>query len=332
LLIPYLFLFRSKMTGILTGLFFLGILVTSVLVVNSLLPLYFTDIYFTTRNITDQAPSISHLFRILMSYLPLGAGLIGLLACRLMRRGKNEASERMWPPETSLFDLSKPFFLRPSMNWITFILLGCTAVYVLKMGLNDGAGLQYIIHLIVPFLIWRAYVVGSSEFSGQFQPVMFLEATIITVGAYLLLIIVKEPGGQTACWQHATQVMTRYHDVLQARALSGIAWDQGKPVYDTGHSEYYPWSFAGNPSSLMPLYKQKCDAREKSIKEKVRNRQFDAVIIFKGDMPLMSEAVLAQYYHRIEVFPLKMAFNGYKLEVWEPNQPSVSAGTKEPTK
>ena len=319
LLISYIFLFRSKSAGLLSGLIFLAILLPSLWEVSTLLPLYFTDTVINNMNVAGH--SIRHLFRVGLLYFPMGIGLVALIAWRIYMADPAQKTWAAWRPQFSLADLNKPPLLHPPIGWITYVLVACLTIYVFKMGLHNGNDLGYVFNLITPFLIWRCCIIAGVEMPERNEPLYFLQATTILVGVFFVIpMMVEHQRDHTPSWQHAADVVSHYHDPLAVGMLADILAEKGMPVYDAGQAEYFPWSFDHNPSQLVGAYRTKCLEFQKTLDDKVRGQKFDAVIMVHASYPrpLVAPDLIQQYYRKVDSFPLDMTFQNESLEVWEP--------------
>jgi hypothetical protein len=322
LLISYLFLFRSKSKGIVTAISFVLLMIATAKAVTFLLPLYFTDIFYNNYNVARVFYSIRHLFHVGILYFPLGIGLVALLVWRLRNSPPDAKPLMIWPPQINYLDPGKPLFMKPSFEWVTYILIACLTVYVIKMGPHAGALLSYVYHLVTPFLIWRAFIVAGVEWPEKTEPLLFLQASVVLVAGFLVLpMIIIHQRDHTPDWRHAADLISSHRRVLGVGALAGILSAQGKEVYDAGQTEYYPYSFDHNPSPLMDAYKLRCQQYESDLEQKVRNREFDVIMCFSPNLPALpvSPLLISQYYHKVESFPLEMTFESHQMDVWEPN-------------
>jgi len=327
LLASYLFLFRSKEKGLVAGMIFLALLAASAWLVNTLSPLYFTDTLFAMYNYTQHYLSVGHLLKVGFYYSPMGIGLVLLLAWQFRRSYFGSNRPQGWPfnMNLNLADRKQPLLLPPPLRWVTYLLLACGSVYVFKLGLNGGNFFSYVFHVVTPFLIWRACLVAGVEAADRWEPLAFLQATVLLVAGYFCIpMALAHQHDHAAEWRHAADIAARHHDILNTGAVSFILWAQGKPIYDAGMAENYPFGFTHNPSPLLPAYREKCENFQRMINEKIEHGQFDAVMIFSDRSPvqlIFSRILLSQYYHRVETFPLQTTFEDFQIEVWEPRTP-----------
>jgi hypothetical protein len=324
LLILYLFLFRSKGVGLGAGVLFAGLLVASLAAVNVLLPTYFTDVFYDQRNVAEF--SLVHLGIMLLEYAVLGWALVLVLGWRFWSGIREPGALPALAPRWNILRLSSPLLTHPRVPFVLFILSVDTVIYLGKMGPHPGADIQYIFHIILPFLIWLACQFAGEE--KRFAPalVMLLALAVWSVAAFRIapytVRTIAHWRDQTVTWDHLEDLIGSHKDVLGARPVARILFDDGQTVYDAGQGEYCPGSFVRNPSKIVPAYEAKYHAQIDSIDSKIRHKQFGVVMLMGTSSPLYSASILPQYYRKTETFWLWITFPwphyDYTITIWEP--------------
>jgi len=312
----YLFLFRSKARGLCFGLGFFLALAGSIVAIDRRLPFYFSDTFFCSLRIVGH--SWVHLLGVLRDYFPAGIGLVAVAVWSLVRWLR--APGAFWPLRWGGFTPSAPLLRHPEIEWPSFLLLIMGAIYLLKVGPDGtGNGVDYIYHLVLPFLVWRAFIVVFVEAPSERLPLRFLTAAVYLTLVFVAVIsVVKRERNYSAQWRQVAGIMAAHHDVLQVRPFAGLAWDQGKPVYDSGQTDIFPYIFPEKAAGRALVCQQQWDGYAAGIAQKVRDKQFDAVLVFRDGTFLLPPDLLPLTYRKVESFRIRMTFMSYWVDLWEP--------------
>jgi len=318
-LATYLFIFRTKEVGIKVGVIFLVLLALSVIGVNRVSPLYFSCTFFCNLNLASKA-SLGHLVETLLRYCPLGLGMFVALAWEAIQNSVN-LSLRKWLPCWNLFEIRKPLWTSPNLEWPTFLLISSTIVYLGRMGTHLGNGINYIFELVLPFLIWRAFITIGIRLPNRMSLLIFLQLTVVVVAVAVtprIYSVMRYAGDEARSWNHASELLSNYHDVFSDIVFASIDAQQGKEIYDCGLAEYWKCCIPHNPSRYIKTYEKRCQERVDEITWKIRTKQFDAILLGVDGSPLLPNGLVPQYYYKVETFRLWTTFQQFDIVLWRP--------------
>lgn len=178
-----------------------------------------------------------------------------------------------------------------------FVLLFTMILFVIKfgghMGNSKGA---YLFHLASPFLILIVFELintGSNKYflSTAAILIMFtLRYQFKTVNYYFESI--------TAYYKNVEELISKSDNPFNSPETVSIILGQNKKVYNSGHSEY----FISGESILSKRFgassgvAKRNDEFIKEVNEKVRNKNFDLILLTKYFPSDIDPAVLAQNY------------------------------------
>ncbi len=326
-LLLYLFLYRSKTAGVVAGVIFFALLAALLWLLASIFPLFLTNVIYHSYNYTQHFTSYGHLLRVMWMYFPMGIGLVALLAWWLRGLWTAQPSPLRTPWRWNLTDLRQPLIVQPALPWVDYLVVIYGVLYLVKMGPHAGNALSYVFELVTPFLIWRCCILAGVEFTRSAVPVACLLATVLLVGASLVVpSVLRCRHDYRPEWSQAAAEVAKYNRVLAPGELDGILQAQDKPVYDGGMTDLYGFCFPHNPCAIVPAYKQHCADFYSSLQQQVRGRQFDAIILYALPCvidPLVPRDLVAQYYVKVGEQPLRTTLEPYRIEIWVPKPPGT---------
>jgi hypothetical protein len=327
-LMLYLFLFRSKGAGLICGIAFTIALAVTLWAVNVIFPLYFTNVFYLNYNFSKLSMSFRHLLHVLILYFPLGIAFALLLAWQAQRffTGPGSWTTIRW--QFHLMDLRQPLVLAPQISWIDYLLTTYLIIYLFSLGPHGGNLLTYVYELITPLLIWRCCIIAGVEAPERIEPLLAFQVTVLAVLGFLAFpMLVRHQVDHRSEWTHAADVAARYQTMLAPGCMDGILIAQDKAIYDGGCTDLDSLCFPNNPWPIAIPFREKCREFSASLQEEVEHQKFDAVFLYASSpiFPLVPREVVERYYHKIESFPVGMAFENYEMEVWVPGTSSTSS-------
>ena len=312
----YVFLFESKLKGLLFGLAGAVALLLSLVAINAVYECYLTETVIAQHNMIRR--NYEHLARVGGQFVKDRLGFLAVLAggCVFW------ISARMPSPVPAgggagLGRLSRPL-LAVRVSFPAVILVCNGAVIALALGLNPGNDVLYYHHLISPFLIWVALVVASQRSRWQGAILLALLANILWLGIQQP----PWPKNHSAAWEDLDKLIASHRRVFAAPHLSHLLLRHGLPVYDAGQTEYAPYAFQQNPARVAERYEQRTRAFLRDIRDKVVNEQFDLILVCRGWSRLVPRQYLQAHYVCRGQLQAPMAFGywmePYPLEMWVP--------------
>ena len=286
----YLFLFRSKKTGLLYSSGFLGIFILSFPLVIYFFPAYYDSIYFT--HIGTTYPSFpQHRFKqledfffsnryILQGFISIACiGTLIFLWKWIIKWGIKSLEisySRKW-----IRDFKKPVidFDKPAMAFSLFGLLAFLAFYF-RLGLHTGAGqASYLNHISYPFFLLLLPIAMNSGI--QFR-------LIIQLFIALQLSLLWIPSSPKKNFNYLENQMGEIEnlilskgEVLNSPSVASIIVNNNLPLYENGQSLYFrDCAVKGNPN------RSKIDSINSEfvnrVREKIERKEFD-LIMLKND-------------------------------------------------
>jgi hypothetical protein len=317
LLFFYLFLFENKMRALIFGLSASLALGVAVVVMDSCYECYFTDTFFSF--VQHATRNWQHLLKNGTRFFIENIGFVLVLFAGFSSLGRSLPGEtQTGKPRTASFTRFRDPLLPVRLSFPGFILLGNALVLIFLLGLHTGNDILYYHQLISPFLLWIVFWLAAVKFQSRW-PVM------VGVFANLLLYFLLAwplPEDHSAEWRNVERQIAAHTNVFAAPHVSHFLWRKGAPIYDTGHTEGLLGAFNKNLTRVSAAYNAKTDAFLHDLQSKVRNKDFDLVLVCHGYAPLFSMRELEQQYICIGPQPAPMTFgywiDPYPLEAWVP--------------
>jgi hypothetical protein len=145
------------------------------------------------------------------------------------------------------------------------------------------------------------------------------------------------PKDYVASWQNLSAIVSQHQRVFNSPAIASLLLQQGKPVPDSGQSQYFinGMERKAKLSSFFPSSNAIVDRNNaylNQVEQDVINRRYDLVIITQSRSPILPEDFLSQHYTYSGSIHAPMPpapFIGprnWLLDVYQPN--SVAVPTK----
>jgi hypothetical protein len=237
--ISYVFFRHSRTIGLLFTGVWLAALAMLLVVINATMPFYLTDAV-TAQSVAASAPitleSTQYMLRQTVAFFVFIAGPVWLVligsAARLTESPAWESLGWRW-----------------SFGAYGSIVIGL--ILVGKMGHNQGNWLVYFFHLLLPFfLIWLAEQAPKLDD----LPLAISGLAILGICAsaaftsYHGLWSMRELRQIRAAWDEIDRVIQPHDRVLGSPAITGLLVAQGREVFDSGLTGYFP--LANEPGAL----------------------------------------------------------------------------------
>jgi hypothetical protein len=319
-LAAYLFVFESKIKGLLYSLAVALSLLLLIPIVHALCETWLTNTIFNHINndVSGQYTSVEHLRVQLWYHVQTLSGFIIALFWGIGYRAatRQGSMERVKRPLFNVRELGRPLVTAQG-DLPLFMCLCGLAILVFKLGLHTGNGQLYYHQLVAPFFLWFAvkFLDGLRDRSN------WAVAVPITINL-LALCHYYVPGDLVDYkpqWKALEQAVTHYRDIYHSPGLAYVMKRSGKPVYNTGHNEYYAAGIPYNFTSTTDRYARQGDSFWRRIDEKARRKQLDLVMLDAGAAWPIDRNVLMANYDLVAQTYMPLLFNGsWPLEVWIP--------------
>jgi hypothetical protein len=315
----YVFVFKSKLDGLKYGVYAtLGFLSTMALM-NSLGESYINNTFLIHVNVASK--SAEFLYRQLGTYGQTNAAFLALLVLGSILGFVQRRSQRHQQPLPSR---PKRLILKPwqsplidyNMGLFPWCALMYFGVFYISMGRHTGNWMVYLHQLLSPFLLLTLAMVAKALYPEGNITSTEGNTTIrlLTQGLASLLIVLNVssvasveflpglPKDYQKTWQALRGIVGEHRKIFNSPAIASLLIQQGKPVYDSGQSEYF---IAGTKreaklSSLFPnnaAVVERNNAYLNQIEQDVINHQYELVIVTNDRSPILPAAFLEQYYN-----------------------------------
>ncbi len=205
---------------------------------------------------------------------------------------------------------------------------------VLWLGRNPGNYMTYLFQLMSPFLL----VPGLSAIARSGLRPWLVVPLLALTGYQSWAILHKDFSVNMNNWQRVEALIEASDEVLATQMLVMAQLERGKPVFQDGHTFYFPlakhkpdWMRKDNTAERVEVVWEDYLTR---LYRKVQRREFDYVLvspwemrgIFQQNPPPFEDVpgrqFLQRYYCKADVIPLSMTerhgAGTWKVQVWQP--------------
>lgn len=206
---------------------------------------------------------------------------------------------------------------------------------MLVLGRGDGAYLSYYLQLWIPYVTIAALICLQKylQFPKKYVNVIILAAVSFLL-IYLgykklpLFMMTEEDVGN---WKQAKVHVETYEsgDIYYAPVLAYLAMEQGKPVYNNGHTGIMNgkirkiWSDNKYASKVFPYAGKIIDRNrtyQEQIKEKIREHSYALVTTDDEQLFVDDEFLRENGYIQIDDLPLAVGNADYNVRFWVPKE------------
>ena len=316
----YVFLFKDKVKAIFYFVFSVFLLLISTYFVNKYFPLYFTNTFYYYFNTAD--PFLDG-FLLAVKYFAyfiyenLSLILLFLIyALEFIYINKSSFSKEFKDNfKAILISLKTLKNADIKFDYFLFIVLFTTLAFLLKLGHHKGGGIDYIHHLIAPFLIIIVFrFLAQKVLHNKFA----LYGILLILGMTFTFFNHRKATDYSNQWLDIERKLSGYKEIFNESAITSILLTQNKHIYNSGHSNEYIGTIM-NKSPLYSKITRRVEVFENEINNKFINKEFDLVVLddFTSDI---SRNMLNKYYRPNETMEAPMIINSWILELWEPRK------------
>lgn len=323
----YLFLFNSKKKGILYGI--LSLLATAFTfgILNYLFESYFDNNFFGYLNQRLAGSGLDYALYQLITYIYQNLSLVVVFVLfgyiLVKKLIVNLPSLRVREAIAQAFNLSnftEPL-IKSNVDLFAFCLLASLAVFYLKLGQHTGNWMNYMYHLISPFVVIVAFKLANKLTKNS--QILLLAIVAINIFFVQTEFRVKTEKDYQQ-WQNLRALISQHENVFNSPAIASILMEQNKKVYDSGQSEYF---ILGEKRKIFNIdlptdnrIKQRVEDYEQEIANSLLNQEFDLVILTQRYSSFIREDLVKKCYNYQGEVSLNMQNQTWKLDVWRPKE------------
>ena len=319
----YVFFFVSRKKGVQFIFLTIVLFILTSVIVNTFFETYFYNTYLIHRIVAganiDWMIKQWLLFEKELEEL-LAATFIAAMAAILSyiarKRCKADSSPVVNDIVASFGKISLPFFL----------MLAIALVFSVKLGLHNGAYMTYLFQLVAPLLVLTVFPLLGKQGGWQFLILPLVALSLLRVsGGYrdINLDFRKLDRGN---WQRAKDYVATHRNILNSAAIAPLLFEQGKPIYDSGQSEYFQHLLkTTHPDSFFPLKIENITRQSLKYKQQIVadivGKRFDLLMLDRSFSSWIAPtALISQYYNRRDLITLYMPHTRFmwQVDVWEP--------------
>lgn len=316
----YLFGFDSKSKGLWYSLGFGSALAATILGTHAICETWLTNTIFNHLNndLSGQYTSLAHLRREMWVH---AESISGFIAAFVWAYGYFTGyGEKVFDGTVgSLFnfrDFHKPL-LNVKADLPFMMLVFGTLIMVWKLGLHTGNWQLYYHQFMTPFALW--FVVGFIDrlkANRHWAVILPLIANLLALNVYYVSGDLEDHQVE---WSELEQVVATHQDMYHSAGLAELMKKYAKPIYNTGHNEYYAAGVPHNFTATADEFAWRSEMFWRQIGEKAQHKQLDLVIQDAGATWPIDRSILKDNYRLLGHMRMPLLFNGdWLLELWTP--------------
>lgn len=321
----YLLLFVSPKKGMAYMAVSGGALALSAVAVNAFCETYFYNTYLIHRNVAGSDVAWMKMqWSVFYRHLTELLSAICIAACAAVLAGIRR--KRAVAASTDAEAESASPGLKISLPLFSLLLF--SVLFTLKLGLHVGAYMTYLFQLAAPLFVLSVFPLLDRDRMWKFAifPLIGLNLvrTSVTYTDFYEDFLRNDRGN----WQKADRYVSDHNNILNSPAIAPLLFAQGKPVYDSGQSQYFQCGL-GQPVLFSFLFPPMEDVGAQSFKYKqlvaagIAQKKFDLLMLDRSFSKWLAPAsLISQQYTCREVLTLYMPHMEYRwqVDVWEPKK------------
>jgi len=330
-LVVYLFLFVNKKKAKEYFLTSIVSLILMIVVLEYVFPLYLNNTFFTYLNYStysyqymkDQVAVFAEVNVFLILIITLSS--VFIIRQYLEKRSNMTIKEitqnvkKMFVFD-SVAPVSKPLIRSNCDLLFALSLMLALFIFIINLGGHTGNYMAaYLFQLASPFLILVTFQALNSAKDLLFRSFACL-LLIITLNVEFELQKI-EFERFNSCFKQIEEIIKSSKSPLNSPENVSIMIQEGKPVYNSGHSEYF---FKGNQESDLlgsssDQKSKRTNDYKKEIDDKIIRKEFDVIFLTEGYYSFfVDKGLLYQNYSLKNKLCAPMILQEWKTEIWEP--------------
>jgi hypothetical protein len=220
-------------------------------------------------------------------------------------------------------------------------------IFYLSLGRHTENWIVYLYQLFSPFCLLTMAMAAKSLYCSA-QPLwkQYLVNVLLLINLASVASadsLPKLPEGYQESWRALSQLTATHQRILSSPLLTSLLIKQGKPVYDSGQSEYFIQGVA-EKTPLTQLLPNRAKLIERNnayvtqIEQDISQKAFDLVVLTQNHSTLVSEKFLRQYYEKKRSITAVMPPTPFKgprtraLDIYEPKVQATKTYSGKSTK
>lgn len=239
------------------------------------------------------------------------AGIILITSCTLYKGYR----VRSLPKFT--ISLDQPMLSGIEIKLPTFMLWFTAIAMIFSFGQHSGGHIVYYYELLTPFLLCTALTIMDSFKVRTLLVSIPLLANLIILYLYFLPGLPSFSKESTTPWLKIETIISEHKNIYATAPFGHILYAQGKPVFDSGHTEYYGYGIKNNKSLIGEQYKKRCETFYKQIHNSIEKRAFDLMII-RAYIDIDRKNLETNYILKNKIILNTILWGDANIDVWEP--------------
>jgi hypothetical protein len=317
------------------GFCFAGALLASLALVHASSPYYLDNTLFAPAAAIQGLQDSGILFMQLGFYLRTYMGLLLALLLVLIPVLRHGGVRGLLSGKLALAgDTWSGPLLRHRADFYWFSLFWSSMAIVFWLGRNPGNYMTYLFQLMSPFLL----IAGLSAIARAGLRSAIAVPLILLTCYQSWAILHKDFSVDMESWRKIEALIDASDEVLATQMLVATQLQRGKPVFQDGHTFYFPMAF-GKPDWMR---KTEPEERVEAVWEdyligmyrKIQRREFDYILISSWEMRgiflrnpppfenIAGKKFLTRHYCKIDKLPLSMTdrhgAGTWDIQIWQP--------------
>lgn len=335
----YLLLFQPKKKAILFGVLSVALMAFAAIFIYNLYPTYFLSTFYMAKShyspsslsvegkmsLRVYTVSGMHVLEQLKYFLTRYIGLLCAFCLCIFAAIRDRRNSR--DTSSTGFNITKidQPMVNSQFDYFLFLSLLGTVLFIIEFGHNVGAWMQYIVQLILPFIILfmlktDSLLTSKERTFGHFVATLNLTLLLLFGHAGPALGFYQAPQGEkyTQFWDQAIREMKKHSVTFASPTLNRIQIDAEKEVLFTGHSILsfnIGKAFSGQnqnlpltPNHAGRFLTQKLENYRSQFIENIKTQKFEVVVMDNQDLLYFQEEkkILEKYYEKYDEYQLDM--------------------------
>jgi hypothetical protein len=212
--------------------------------------------------------------------------------------------------------------------WCALLSFGA---FYLSLGRHTENWLVYLYQLFSPFCLLTMAMAAKTLYRSDLWKRYLVSALLVINLASVSSAdsLPKLPADYLQSWQELSQLLAGHQRIFNSPILTSLLIEQGKPVYDSGQSEFFIQGASGETAltQMMPNRPEVIARNNEylsNIETAITHQSYDLVILTQNRSPLVSEKFLRQYYQKKRSITAVMPATPFKgprtrqLDIYEP--------------
>jgi len=326
-ILSYTFIFISKKKALISGVIAFFLFLISIVIVNFLFECYLSNTIFV--NFHNASHRIDYAISQIKAYIIINKWLfvilfiqICFLIITIFEKRKNIYSKLksmdLISRKINITKLNKPLFTA-NVDIFLFSLCCSVIMFLISLGQHDGSWLNYAFQTISPFFV---IVLFDNNKIEKIAILKFIACILIIVHLLIFSERIKLYGHNYLNeWGKINSLLLKYNNIYNSTFISALIVEQGKKVYDDGHTAYFHF---GTTHNVFPQIDKLILNRHNEylhfVNNSIMNKKFDLVVTYIIGPAYVDKDILKKYYKILTILPAPIPYYSqmWELEFWVP--------------